>query len=309
MMIKNQAKVAVIGAGLMGHGIAQIMLAAGHCVNLFDPNEEALMAASDKIADIFSLLEQNCVLLSHLSISHSIKDAVSNADIVFEAGPEKLNVKVAIFQEVALHARNNTIFATNTSAIPIGKIAQEVSYPERVVGTHFWNPPHLVRLVEVVQATTTSMDVINTTVALLEHASMKAVHVKRDIPGFIGNRLQHALKREAIAMVSAGVCDAETIDIVVKHSFGERLAVLGPLEQSDLVGLELTQNIYETLFPTLDNTNTVPKLLADKVKKGELGMKTGRGFRDWTPEQADEVRTNLRDFLVEKAKARLKNSK
>lgn len=304
----NQSKIAVIGAGLMGHGIAQIMLSAGHIVSIFDPNEDALLAVPEKIADIFMLLEQNSSLLENLTISHSLKGAVNEADVVFEAGPEKLNVKVSIFKEVVENTRSDTILATNTSAIPIGTIAQELKHPERVVGTHFWNPPHLVRLVEVVQSPTTSKEVIDTTLALLNNASMKAVHVKRDIPGFIGNRLQHALKREAIAMVAAGVCDAETIDTVVKHSFGERLAVLGPLEQSDLVGLELTQNIYETLFPTLDNTNTVPKLLADKVTNGDLGMKTGRGFRDWTPEQAEEVRTNLRDYLVEKAKNRLRTT-
>lgn len=306
--MKNQSTVAVIGAGLMGHGIAQIMLAAGHYVRIFDPNEDALLAVPDKIAEIFGLLEQDPTLLNNLTISHTLKDAVNDTDIVFEAGPEKLNVKVSIFKEVVSNTRSDTILATNTSAIPIGTIAHELENPERVVGTHFWNPPHLVRLVEVVQAPTTSMEVINATITLLDNAAMKAVHVKRDIPGFIGNRLQHALKREAIAMVAAGVCDAETIDTVVKHSFGERLAVLGPLEQSDLVGLELTQNIYETLFPTLDNTNTVPKLLADKVKNGELGMKTGRGFRDWTPQQAEDVRTNLRDFLVDKAKVRLKTA-
>lgn len=307
-MMNNQAKIAVIGAGLMGHGIAQIMLAAGHYVRIFDPDENALQAVHEKIADIFRLLEQDIALLENLTISHSLKNAVNDTDVVFEAGPEKLNVKVSIFKDVVANTRSDTILATNTSAIPIGTIAQELAYPERVVGTHFWNPPHLVRLVEVVQAETTSIAVIDTTLELLNNASMKAVHVKRDIPGFIGNRLQHALKREAIAMVAAGVCDAETIDTVVKYSFGERMAVLGPLEQSDLVGLELTQNIYETLFPTLDNTNTVPKLLADKVANGDLGMKTGRGFRDWTPEQAEAVRTNLRDYLVEKAKIRLKTS-
>jgi 3-hydroxybutyryl-CoA dehydrogenase len=134
---------------------------------------------------------------------------------------------------------------------------------------------------------------------------MKSVHVKRDIPGFIGNRLQHAMKREAIALVSAGVCDAETIDDVVKHGFGQRLAVLGPLEQSDLVGLDLTLDIYKTLFPTLDNTSQPPALLEDNVANGRLGMKTGQGFRQWTPQSAEQVKQNLRNFLVEKAKQQL----
>lgn len=143
----NQSKIAVIGAGLMGHGIAQIMLAAGHKVSIFDPNEDALLAVPDKIADIFGLLEQDRTLLNNLTISHSLKDAVNDTDVVFEAGPEKLNVKVSIFKEVVANTRSDTILATNTSAIPIGTIARELENPERVVGTHFWNPPHLVRLV------------------------------------------------------------------------------------------------------------------------------------------------------------------
>ena len=136
---------------------------------------------------------------------------------------------------------------------------------------------------------------------------MKSVHVKRDIPGFIGNRLQHAMKREAISLVADGVCDAETIDTVVKHGFGSRLAVLGPMEQSDLVGLNLTLNIFEVLFPSLNNASTPPPLLVDKVAKGELGMKSGRGFREWTPESAARVRREMQEFLLKQAKADINN--
>jgi 3-hydroxybutyryl-CoA dehydrogenase len=130
------------------------------------------------------------------------------------------------------------------------------------------------------------------------------VHVRRDIPGFIGNRLQHALKREAIALLAAGVADAETIDRVVKDGFGARLAVLGPLEQSDLVGLDLTLDIHETLIPTLDRTEGPHPLLRRLVAEGKLGMKSGEGFRRWTREEADGVHARLRDFLVALAKRR-----
>lgn len=286
----------------MGHGIAQIFLAGGHQVTIHDPDTEVLNAAADKISAIFTLLEQDSKLVQNLTSSESFEETVEDADLVVEAGPEKLDVKQAIFSALSDNTKASAILATNTSAIPIANIACAVKDQSRVIGTHFWNPPHLVRLVEVVQASNTSNDTVAKTITLFEQVNMKAVHVKSDIPGFIGNRLQHAMKREAIALIDAGVCDAETIDTVVKHSFGSRLAVLGPMEQSDLVGLNLTLDIYKTLFPTLDNTAEPPKLLVDKVNTGELGMKTGKGFREWTPESAEQVRTNLRDFLAQQAK-------
>lgn len=306
MNMDKLQNIAVVGAGLMGHGIAQIFLAAGHSVNLHDPNAETLAQARDKIAEIFQLFDSPSDALSELKTFGNLKEAVAGTDIVIEAGPEKLSIKRSIFEDLTRFTAKDCILATNTSAIPISSIADGLSYPERIVGTHFWNPPHLVRLVEVVQGEQTSMAVIDKCIAVFNGVSMKSVHVKRDIPGFIGNRLQHAMKREAIALVSAGVCDAETIDDVVKHGFGQRLAVLGPLEQSDLVGLDLTLNIFETLFPTLDNTATPPKFLLDKVANGHLGMSSGQGFRQWTPEAAEKVRQNLRDFLVEKAKQQLR---
>lgn len=303
----SQAKenIAVIGAGLMGHAIAQIFLAAGHPVALHDPSMETLEQAPNKIGDIFDLLEQDKSNLANLSLHPSLSAGVTNADLVIEAGPEKLEVKRAIFKELAQHTKPSAVLATNTSAIPIGDIARGMDSPGRILGTHFWNPPHLVRLVEVVQSEQTVLHSVEKTISMLEGAGMKSVHVKRDIPGFIGNRLQHAMKREAIALVADGVCDAETIDTVVKHGFGSRLAVLGPMEQSDLVGLNLTLDIYKTLFPTLDNTAEPPALLVDKVTKGDLGMKTGKGFRDWTPQSAEEVRQRLNAYLAAQAKQHL----
>ena len=140
------------------------------------------------------------------------------------------------------------------------------------------------------------------TIALLREAGRKPVHVKRDLPGFVGNRLQHALKREAIALVSAGVCDADTIDEVVKSGFGARMAVLGPMEQSDLVGLDLTLDIQNVLLKDLDRGTQPTQFLKDKVAAGKLGMRTGEGFRRWTPRAADEVRERLRRFLAEQAR-------
>ena len=166
-----------------------------------------------------------------------------------------------------------------------------------MLGAHFWNPPHLVPLVEIVLMSAANRPAADCLAAILRAIGRHPVLVHRDIPGFIGNRLQHALKREAIALVAAGVCDAETIDDVVKQGFGARLGVLGPLEQSDLVGLDLTKNIHDTLVPDLDVTPHTHPYLEALIDKGELGMKTGKGFRRWTPDEAEAVRQRLRQTL------------
>ncbi|HKG01106.1 MAG TPA: 3-hydroxyacyl-CoA dehydrogenase NAD-binding domain-containing protein, partial [Xanthobacteraceae bacterium] len=237
-----------------------------------------------------------------ISAHNTLPPAVDAAAFVFEAAPEKLPLKQQIFGELENLVAADTILASNSSAIPSTDIARNLKHRERVVGTHFWNPPHLVPLVEVIQNAWTSDAVVARTIELLRNAGKTAVHVRKDIPGFIGNRLQHALKREAIALIAAGACDAETLDTVVKQGFGARMAVLGPLEQSDLVGLDLTLDISNVLVEHLDRTAAPHPFLIEKVKAGKLGMRTGEGFRRWTPEQANEVRERLRTFLADQAK-------
>jgi 3-hydroxybutyryl-CoA dehydrogenase len=168
---------------------------------------------------------------------------------------------------------------------------------ERAVGTHFWNPPFLVPLVEVIGTEWTSPAVIETTMALHKAAGKTAVHVKKDVPGFVGNRLQHALWREAIALVEHGICDAETVDTVIKASFGRRLAVLGPLENADLVGTDLSLAIHQTVLPAIDSRPGPSPYLEKLVADGKLGFKTGEGFRKWTPEQQAAVRAAVVQHL------------
>ena len=243
-------------------------------------------------------------LLKRIEAFDQLTPAVKDSAFVFEAAPEKLPLKQQLFAELESKVAPETILASNSSAISSTEIGRHLKHRERVVGTHFWNPPHLVRLVEVIQNEKTSDAVVRTTMDLLRNAGKVPVHVRRDIPGFVGNRLQHAMKREAIAMVAAGVCDAETIDTVVKEGFGARTAVLGPMEQSDLVGLNLTLDIAEVLIADLDRTAEPHPFLREKVKAGKLGMKTGEGLRKWAPGEADKVRERLSRFLVEQAKAR-----
>lgn len=301
--MKTPQDIAIVGAGLMGHAIAYALASAGHRVRVFDRSTEALTALPERLAGIADLFGDPPHIAQSVQAASSLAEAAETATLVIEAATENLAVKQFIVAELEATVAPEAIIASNPSALPIGRIAEKALHPGRVVGTHFWNPPHLVKLVEVVEARTTRRDTVKRTMRLLGAAGYKAVHVKKDVPGFIGNRLQHALKREAIALVANGVCDAETVDDVVKYGFGSRLGVLGPLEQSDLVGLNLTQAIHETLMPDLDTTDTPHPLLQRLVAEGKLGMSSGEGFYKWTPDKAEAVRKRLRDALIAQARS------
>jgi len=306
MRDRVEQKIGVVGGGLMGHGIAYLLAAAGHRVAVFEPAADIRSSLAARLRAIADLLDDDPALLQRIAAHDALAPAVHGAAFVFEAAPEKLPLKQQIFAELEQLARPDAILASNSSAIPSTAIGRHLTHRQRVIGTHFWNPPHLVPLVEVVQNEKTSDDVVRRTMELLRDAGKTPVHIRRDVPGFVGNRLQHAMKREAIALVAAGVCDAETVDIVVREGFGARTAVLGPMEQSDLVGTNLTLDIAEVLYPDLDRTPGPHPFLRDIVKAGKLGMKTGEGLRQWTPQQAEAVRTRLSRFLAEQAKARRK---
>jgi 3-hydroxybutyryl-CoA dehydrogenase len=300
--------IAVIGAGVMGAGIAQVFLAAGVPVRVYDPAAAAREALPGRIAAGLELLGQpSAGPLGLLSVAAELPAAVGDADLVIEAAPESLALKRSIFAALAAAAPATAVLASNTSAIPIGEITAdfpERSRPARVIGTHFWNPPYLVPLVEVVQAKASDPDAVRWTIALLDRIGLKPVHVAADVPGFVGNRLQHALKREAIALVAAGICTAETVDTVTRFGFGARLGIVGPLEQSDLSGLQLTLAIHETLMPALDNTPVPHPLLVQKVAKGETGAAAGQGFRRWQPGEAQARRDEITRELAGQAIAR-----
>jgi 3-hydroxybutyryl-CoA dehydrogenase len=298
----EKPRIAVIGAGLMGHGIAYLFAASGHEVRVQDPLAAARETLPQRLRGICDLLGTDQRVADRVTSGESVAWAANDAGIVIEAALEQLPLKRAIFAELEQAAPADAILASNTSALPITRISESVKTKHRVVGSHFWNPPHLVPLVEIVLMGPENRPAGDRLAAVLRDAGRHPVLVHRDIPGFIGNRLQHAMKREAIALVASGVCDAETIDDVVKRGFGARLGVLGPMEQSDLVGLDLTKNIHDTLIPDLDVTPTTHPYLEALVEKGELGMKTGKGLRKWKPGEADVVRDRLRRALVALAK-------
>lgn len=291
------ARIAVIGAGLMGHGIAQVFALAGHDIAITDPHGATLATAKERIAANLRDLGDDERAVERVRPVAALADCVGEADYVVEAAPENLEMKQRLFAEIEAAARADAILASNTSVIPITAIMQGLKRRERALGTHFWNPPFLVPLVEVIGTQWTSPAVIETTMALHRAAGKTAVHVKKDVPGFVGNRLQHALWREAIALVEHGICDAETVDTVIKASFGRRLAVLGPLENADLVGTDLSLAIHQTVLPAIDSRPGPSPYLEKLVAEGKLGFKTGEGFRTWTPEQQAAVRAAVVQHL------------
>lgn len=284
-------RAAVIGGGLMGHGIAQVLALGGLDVVVHDPVPEALASVPGRIrANLDALGIQTEV---HVALEGELERAATDADWVFEAAPETLALKQQLFERLDAAAPPDAVLATNTSVMRVGDVAARARRRGRIVGTHWWNPPFVVPLVEVVQGPETEPATIDRTLSLLESLGKTAVHVRRDVAGFVGNRLQHALWREAFDLVDKGVCDPETIDTVIKAGFGRRLPVLGPMENADLIGLDLTLAIHEYVLPELDPPSEPSAGLRRRVEAGELGVKTGAGFRTWSEHDAADLRARV----------------
>ena len=292
-------RIGVLGAGLMGHGIALTFARAGHAVTVADPVAGALDALPGRVAESLRLMgaaDETDAVLARIAAG-SLAGAATGADVLFEAAPEKPDLKRALFAEVERHASTVCLFASNTSVIRITSIMEVLGRPGRAMGTHWWNPPHMIPLVEVVRAERTDTSALDAMEALLREVGKTPVRVEKDVPGFIGNRLQIALWREALALVDRGICDADAVDTVVKASFGRRLAVVGPLENVELIGLELTLDILDQVLFDLDTAGAAPDTLRAHVAAGRTGMTAGEGFRRWTPDQAAAVRARLARHL------------
>ena len=297
-----KARIAVIGAGLMGHGIAQVFALAGHDVVIYDSIASSLDSAKARILTNLKELGDDQGAMERVTPVADLAQAMREADYVVEAVLEDLPLKQKLFTEIEKYVRPDTILASNTSVIPITRIMEGLKQRDRALGTHWWNPPYLVPLVEVIETQWTSPQAVNFTMKLHADAGKTPAHVKKDVPGFIGNRLQHALWREAIALVENGICDAETVDNVIKSAFGRRLAVLGPLENADMVGTDLTLAIHKTVLPDIDSRPCPSPYLENLVREKKLGFKSGEGFRKWSPEQQAILRSKVLQHL-KKARA------
>lgn len=299
-------RVAVIGAGLMGHGIAQVFSVAGHPVALQDVRPEALEPAVASVRRNLSFLAARGLgteaeaeqAVSRITTTSDLHEAAANADFVVECVFEDMQLKQEVFRALDACTPPETVLATNTSVMSITEIASRAEGRERIVGTHFWNPPYLIPLVEVVRAADTSAGVVDRTLAWLASAGKHPVRVEKDVPGFVANRLQHALWREAVSIVERGIADAATVDECVRYGFGLRLPRLAPLENADMVGLDLTLSIHEYILPHLEASSEPSPLLRGLVEAGDLGFKSGRGFREWTPGAVQASREGLLEYLV-----------
>jgi 3-hydroxybutyryl-CoA dehydrogenase len=288
-------KAAIVGAGLMGRRLALVFARAGAQVSLFDVNQAVLR-------DAMSMLEREHAAVRACS---ELASCVADADIVTEAIVENLALKQALFEDMSALS-DSAILATNTSVLPITQIAARARRPERVIGTHWWNPPDLIPVVEVVRGAQTSHEFMERTVAIVTDLGKVPVRVEKDVPGFVGNRLQHALWREAIAMVEEGICDAATVDLMARSTLGLRLGAMGPIENADYVGLDLTLAIHDVVLPSLNRAPHPSALLRQKVAVGQLGAKTGKGFLSWPSgareQAAQRLAAHLRQQLDTTAK-------
>ena len=278
--------VAVLGAGTMGHGIAQVCAAAGCDVRLYDIDDEAVNAGATRVRANFDkgiargkvTEAERDAALGRISTGTVIADAVGGADLVVEAAPESIELKAKIFAEVGAAAPDHAILASNTSSLSIGEMAKAVSDPSRFVGMHFFNPVHIMKLVEVVWGSETSDSTRDAAVAFAVRLGKEPI-VVRDVPGFASSRLGIVLGMEAIRMVEQGVASPEDIDKAMELGYRHPM---GPLRLTDLVGLDVRLGITEYLHATLgSDAFEPPALLRSMVAEGKLGKKTGRGFYDW----------------------------
>lgn len=304
-MVNEQAT--VVGTGMMGPGIAAVLALGGLPTYLVSRSlEGADQGVSRGFHLINQLLENGLVTTdraqsakSLLKATTDLEGSLKSAQLVIESIPENLALKQDFFRYLDDASNKDAILSSNTSGISISAIAERVSFPERILTTHFWNPPHLMPLVEVVMGNRTSEAVALQTVDLLKMCNKTAVLVRKDRPGQLGNRLQHALIREAINIVEEGIATPEDVDLAVKTGFGLRLPAWGVFEHADAVGLDLVKSIQDYVLPDLNNQPSASALLNQKVGNGELGSATGRGFYDWTARDMNAAKARRDAFLIQ----------
>jgi 3-hydroxybutyryl-CoA dehydrogenase len=303
--MKNIKNILICGAGLMGKNIALI----------FASNPDFFVTLYDaKNVEIYDSIRINCkqliikglmtepeleARLGRITFTTDIESSnVKNADLVIEAVFEDMAIKQEIFARLETCCPEDAIFCTNSSVMSPSEISAKLKYRDRFIGTHFWNPGHLIPLVEVIRSDASSDETVNTVMKILAVVGKRPVLCKKDVPGFIANRMQHALWREAIYIVEQGIADAKTVDEAVRYSFGLRLPQLGPLENADMVGLDLTLNIHKYIFKHLCSSSEPSPLLEKLYSEGKRGFSTGEGFQQWTDEEKTKSSASLNEYLV-----------
>jgi 3-hydroxybutyryl-CoA dehydrogenase len=270
-------KIAVIGAGTMGAGVAAVFAAAGHPVALYSRSDATLRGALGEIGRRHGT--------ANVTVTTDLAEALDGAVLVSENVVEDLALKRDMFAGFEAHAPAEAVLTTNTSSVPITAIAAGLARPGRVVGLHWFNPPTVMPLVEIVRGEHTSDAAVARVKDVCEAIGREYIEVRRDVPGFVVNRLQYAMLREAVALVEAGVASIEDVDRAVASTLAPRWSASGPLELMDLAGLDTVAKVAAILLPELSTAAAVPDLVRDRVERGALGAKTGEGFYGWTPER------------------------
>jgi 3-hydroxybutyryl-CoA dehydrogenase len=291
MPIDAIQRVAVLGLGTMGHGIAQTFAAAGYPVHCFDVEVASRMSMRERVRTNLQafveagLIPQNQVegILSRLVICESEAEALAEADFVTEAIKEDLTLKQELFARLELSVAPNTILASNSSTFPVSQSGARMLHPKRALVTHWFNPPHLVPLVEVVPGPGTHEEITQTTVALMKRIGKQPLWLHKELPGFLVNRIQVAIQREVWDLLDQGVANAAEIDEALRGSVGFRMAAVGPLEIHDFGGLDIQTTVYRNLAPQIKSDIQVPSLVQALIDQGHLGAKTGKGFHEYSP--------------------------
>ena len=302
-----ELKAVVVGTGMMGPGIAVSLATAGIETTLVSRSPESASKGLSQSKVQLQILNDRGLISpeqfetgnSHLASSTLLDKSLPAADLVIESIPEDLCLKQEFFKHLDALAPIATILTSNTSGISITEIAEGTKNPERIMTAHFWNPPHLMPLVEIVMGQHTDEALALRLMAILKHCGKTPVLVRKDTPGQLGNRLQHALVREAIHIVNEGIASVEDVDLAVKKGFGLRLPVWGVLEHADAVGLDLVKSVQDYVLPHLNRDTKSSPLLAEKLAKAEAGVKSGKGFYDWRVRDINAAKSARDEFLIE----------
>jgi len=303
---------AVVGTGMMGPGIAATLALGGLRTTILSRTEDNAAKGAESARQQLRVLVDNGLAeivdvraaFDRLTGSCAFDQTVGNADLVIESVPENMDVKQKMFVRMENIADRAAVLASNTSGLSITAIASRCRRPERVITTHFWNPPHVMPLVEIVQGEKTSAQVAQSVRELVAACGKVPVMVKKDRPGQLGNRLQMALVREAAYIVEEGIADVEDVDTVARNGFGLRMPAYGIFEHQDAVGLDMAIGILDYVAKDLCNLPKAPNIYRAKIAHGDLGAKTGKGFYDWSKKSIEDVKARRDQFVMNVLRAR-----
>ncbi len=299
MNLESIKNIGIIGAGVMGPGIAEVLAIFGSSfdfhINLFDISDQAIENAKKRMEQDFVKVESVGIFsnddlqrardrIHYVTELESLKDS----QLIIEVIPEKIELKQNFFKKIEDIVSPDTILATNSSGLSITQIANVTRNPERCIGTHFMNPPLLMPLVEIVKGEKTSDDTVSVMTDLLSSVNKRPVLVKKDVPGYVHNRLQAAVFRELMYLVDNDIMEVDDLETTVRYGLGLRLPVMKVFEMVDLMGLDTINNVLSYLYPSLDRSTKPPEFLKDMIAKGTLGVKSGAGFHDYSSKDMTE---------------------